>query len=137
MNLTTRNISARPTLSWPDGRSHPANYRLYFCVCNQNPSPQKLRHFNALMNMKSVQAVRSKNRNLKPTARAYACRQTDRQTDRQQHTVRCHTYCCLQFLSYHVLSSQLCNHISSFVRQFLILSLNVARTEFQNGMGNC
>jgi len=23
-----------------------------------------------------------------------------RQRDRQQHTVRCHTYCCLQFLSY-------------------------------------
>ena len=35
------------------------------------------------MNMKSVQAVRSKNRNLKPTARAYAYVQTDRQIDRQ------------------------------------------------------
>jgi len=84
VNLTTSNVSTTLTLSWPDSQKETSSQLpLVFCFWTQNPSPQKLTNFNALMNMKSVQAVRSKNRNLKPTARAYAYVQTDRQIDRQ------------------------------------------------------
>ena len=83
------------------------------------------------MNMKSVEAVRSKDPNLKPTARAYACIQTERQA--AAHSPLPHVLLLAIPL---VLSSQLRNHISSCARQFLIPSLNMARTEFQNGMEN-